>query len=159
LTQATGIVGLTYPNGVTAALSLSTVRLDLCATAGCTTVTATLTQTGPGAYTYSFPIPLGLSGTVTVILPAGSLTDTYGTGFPAVNTSIGTFTVGSASASTGAPALAASSVKYSKMGQSAMHTTQPLEQASQPQINTLLPALLTLLSILGVALVALPKKA
>jgi hypothetical protein len=92
---------------------------------------------------------------VTIILPAGSLTDTNGTGFPSVDTVIGTFTTGPASA----PAIAASSVKYSKGSLSVMHTTQPLEQPSQPEINLLIPALLGLLSIAGVALVALPKKA
>jgi hypothetical protein len=117
-------------------------------------VTATLTQTGPGTYSYSFTIPAGITGTVTIILPAGSLTDIHGRAFPSVNTVIGTFTTGSASA----PAIAASSVKYSKESPSVMQTAQPLEQASQPQINLLIPALLALLSIAGLALLALPNK-
>jgi hypothetical protein len=114
-----------------------------------------LTQTGLGTYSYSFTIPTGITGTVSIILPAGSLTDIHGTGFPSVDTLIGTFTTGSASA----PAVAASPVKYSKESPSVMQTTQPLQQASQPQINLLIPALLAFLSIAGVALVVLPNKA
>jgi hypothetical protein len=154
-TQVSGLLTLTFPDGTSVTVTETTVTLRLCGASGCTTVSATLTPTGPGTYSYAFTIPSGLTGPVTIILPAGSLTDTQGTGFPSVDTAIGTFTAGSASA----PALAASSVKYSKQSQAVMHTTQPLEQASQPQINLLIPALLALLSIAGVALVALPNKA
>ena len=39
--QATGILSLTYLNGFSATISLSTVMLHLCTAAGCTTVSAT----------------------------------------------------------------------------------------------------------------------
>jgi hypothetical protein len=93
---------------------------------------------------------------VTIILPVGSLTDMHGTEFPSVDMVIGTFPAGTSALS--APAIAASSVKYSKESLSVMQTAQPLEQASQPQINLLIPALLALLSIAGLAFLALPNK-
>ena len=155
-TQITALLRFTYPDGTPVTVTQTTVTLRICitGTTKCATVTATLISTGLGTYSYSFTAPTGLTGSLTIILPAGSLTDEYGKPFPTADTVIGTFTDKPASS---APALAASSVKSSK-GTSEMRITQPLELASQPQINTLLPALLTLLSILGVALVALPKK-
>ena len=154
-----GTICITYPDGTAVVITETTTIFRLCGSSGCVTVDAALNGTNRclGGYTYLFTIPTGLSGVVTIILPAGSLTDVHGTGFPGVNTVIGTFTVGSST--TSAPAAAASSVKYSKEPQGVMHTTTPLEQASQPQISLLMPTLLALLSIVGVALVAIPKKA
>ena len=80
---------------------------------------------------------------INIVLPAGSLTDQYGAPFPNVDTVIGTFTVGSG---TSAPANAGSPL------------TNPAEETAQPQLNLLIPSLLALLSILGVALVAFPNK-
>jgi hypothetical protein len=39
-----------------------------------------------------------------------------------------------------------------------MQTADPIEQTTQPQINLLVPALLAVLAIVGVALAALPKR-
>jgi hypothetical protein len=151
--QATGALGITYPDGTNAAISESTVTLRVCGTSGCTPVLATLTPTGAGGYRYSFNIPHGITGPLTIILPAGSLSDVHGTSFPNVNTVIGTFTTVSTNAST-----SALPVRYSAESPSVMHTTQPLELTVQPQINLLIPALLAFLSIAGVALAITPTK-
>ena len=151
--QATGALGITYPDGTSAAISESAVTLRICGTSGCTTALATLTHTGPGEYRYSFNIPHGITGPVTIILPAGSLSDLHGTSFPNANTLIGTFTTESANALS-----SASPANYSKESPPAVRTTQPLELAAQPQISFLIPTLLALLSIAGVALAITPTK-
>lgn len=150
-TQETGVVSFAFPDGVAVSVSQSSVKLELCTASGCTTVPATITRTTSG-YDYSFTIPSTVSGSVDVILPAGSLTDQYGAPFPNVDTVIGTFTAGS---STGT---AASGSPLTNQSPSLMRTTNPVEQTAQPQLNLLIPALLALLSIVGVALVAFPSK-
>ncbi len=87
-------VGLTYPNGKPATLTGITTTLTVCGTGGCQTVTATITSSGNGQYSFSYTQPSGISGACTVTVPAGSLTDTNGNSFPAVNTEIGSYTVG-----------------------------------------------------------------
>ena len=150
-TQETGIVSFAFPDGLAVSVKQSSVKLELCTASGCTAVAATLTQTAAG-YDYSFTIPSTVSGSVDVILPAGSLTDQYGAPFPSVDTVIGTFTAGS---SASAPAAAGSPLTKSS---SLMRTTNPVEQTAQPQVNLLIPSLLALLSIIGVALLAFPTK-
>jgi hypothetical protein len=85
----TGSFTVTYPNGQPVSLGQQTVTLRVCGTAqGCITVQAELTPTGLGTYDYTFTVPSGLSGSVTVTLPTGSLTDSYGTSFPNTDTSL-----------------------------------------------------------------------
>lgn len=85
----TGVLTVTYPNGRPVSLAQETVTLRVCGTAqGCVTVEAILIQTGPGAYSYSFTVPSAFNGAVTVTLPAGSLTDSYGTSFPSSDTAV-----------------------------------------------------------------------
>ena len=149
-TALTGTLTLAYPSGVPVTIKQTSVTLDLCNAAGCTTVTATISHT-PSGYAYSFNVPPTMTGTVDIILPAGSLTDQYGISFPSVNTVVGTYTAGSTGTTSGGSPLAS-------MSPSPMRTTNPMEQTTQPQINLLIPTLLALLSIAGVALVAVPTK-
>ena len=152
-TQESGLLTFAFPDGVAVTVKQSAVKLHLCTASGCAIVPATLTPTASG-YSYSFTIPSTVSGSVDVILPAGSLTDQYGAPFPNVDTIIGTFTVGSG---TSTPANAGSPL--TNPSPSLTRTTNPAEEIAQPQVNLLIPSLLALLSILGVALVAFPNKA
>jgi len=90
--EVAGSFTITYPNGRPLILTETTVTLRVCgSTGGCVLVSATLTPTGTGTYTYSFTAPSGVSGAVTITLPAGSFTDSYGTSFPGADTVIGTY--------------------------------------------------------------------
>ena len=150
--KVTGLLSFTYPNGQRVTLTSTSVTLRLCGTGGCTTVLATLTSTGPGTYSYSFTLPSTVTGSVSIVLPAGSLTDSYGTPFPSSDMVIGTFSTGTSSvaAMPGSP--------MNPVSPSVMQTADPIEQTTQPQINLLVPALLAVLAIVGVALAALPKR-
>jgi len=85
-----GAISIVYGDGSPAVLSTNQVTLTLCA-ASCVSVPATLKQTGTGRYTYTFTPP-PLTGTITVFLPAQSLTDVWGRIFPSIDTQIGTYT-------------------------------------------------------------------
>lgn len=85
-----GVFNLLYPDGVPVVLNNVQVTLRLC-TSTCTLVLATLTETAPGIITYSLPAVPSLTGAVTIILPAGSMTDNYGRSFPSVDTVIGSY--------------------------------------------------------------------
>jgi hypothetical protein len=91
-TMVGGSFSITYPNGQPLALSKTTVTLRVCGTGGCVAVPAAITPSGGGHFTYSFTAPSSVSGTVTITLPAGSLTDVYGTSFPATDLVLGTYT-------------------------------------------------------------------
>jgi hypothetical protein len=92
----TGSVTATYPDGTHVVLSsvYTTVMLRVCGTTGgCVLVQATFTPTATiGTYTFSFQHPSSVTGKVTVILPAGSLKDSFGNPLPAKDTIIGTYT-------------------------------------------------------------------
>jgi len=150
-TLLTGLLRLTYANGHPVLLTTTTTTLRLCGTGGCVNVPATIISTGLGSYSYSFNIPSAITGNVQIILPAGSLTDSYGNRFPAVNTVIGTFTVPSTTPTSIPPS-------GSAVSPSVMQTAYPTEQTTQPQITLLVPAVLALLTVLGVALVMLPNR-
>jgi len=149
-TLLTGLLSFTYPNGKPVTLLTTTTTLQLC-NSGCVDVPATITSTGPGSYSYSFNIPPTVTGAVTIMLPAGSLSDSYGNRFPTVPTVIGKFTVQS-STPTSVPA------SGSAVNPSVMQTAYPTEETTQPQITFLVPAVLAVLTILGVALVTLPNR-
>ena len=147
----TGLLSLTYPDGRPVTLLTTTTTLRLCTSSGCVNVPATLTSTGPGTFSYSFNLPTSLTGAVTVILPAGSLMDSYNNQFPAAPTMIGKFTVPSTTP-TSVPA------SGSAVYPSVMQTAYPTEETTQPQVTFLVPAVLAVLAILGVALVTLPNR-
>lgn len=88
--------GLTimYPNGYPVTVPQTQMALRVCGTAGgCVLVQAPLTMTAPGTYSYSLTLPSTISGTVQVIIPAGSLTDSYGTAIPNADVIIGTLSI------------------------------------------------------------------
>ena len=91
-TKLSGFLTVNYPDERPVTVTQTTVTLQLCTSAGCSPVTATLTQTAPGTYSYSFTVPSTVTGAVSIMIPAGSLTDGFGTSFPGANTVIGTFT-------------------------------------------------------------------
>lgn len=91
--QVSGTFTITYPNGQPLTLIQTAVNLRVCgSTGGCVSVTATLTPTGNGGYTYSFTAPTSVSGAVTVTLPAGTFTDSYGNSYPGADMVLGTYT-------------------------------------------------------------------
>jgi len=82
---------ISIENQVPLVLQNTQVTLQLCGTGGCTNVLADLTNTGPGTYTYSFSVPSSPTGSVTITLPALSLTDDYGQPFPSAPIQIGSY--------------------------------------------------------------------
>jgi hypothetical protein len=85
-------VTISYPNGLpVTSLSQGVVEVQVCGAGGCQMVPATITSLGNGKFTFSFTEPPGISGKVTVTLLARSLSDAYGTSFPASNTPIGSY--------------------------------------------------------------------
>lgn len=124
--QMSGLLSVTYPNGHPVTLTQTMVTLQLCVAGACTSVTATLSQTVSGTYSYSFTVPSTVSGAVSIVVTAGSLTDEYGTSFPSVNTVVGTFSI------TSSPPAIAGSPLTSKSSSSPMDTTNPTVQTAQP---------------------------
>jgi hypothetical protein len=95
-----GVLALTYPDGSKAVLDPPSMTVRLCDAKGCTTVVVTINADG----SYSIPIPTGMTGAIMVYIVAGSMKDSYGNTFPAVDTLIGTVTIpGSSPPSGGNP--------------------------------------------------------
>jgi hypothetical protein len=84
-----GVLALTYPDGTKVVLSPPTMTVRICGSSGCTTQTVTVNADG----SYSIPIPTGATGTLTVYIVAGSMTDSFGATFPSVDTLLGSVTV------------------------------------------------------------------
>jgi hypothetical protein len=81
-----------YPNGAPAWLGSNHANLKLC-TSWCVSISVTVWQISPepGYYGCSFVMPKSLTGTVTIYVTAGSLSDDFGRMFPSVDTPIGTY--------------------------------------------------------------------
>jgi hypothetical protein len=155
-----GVMTVRYADGMPVVLSTNHVTLKVCG-ASCETVSATLTQTDSGAYTYSFAPP-SLSGTVTVIVQAGSLADDNGRIFPSVGTQIGTYASPTSPAS-GTPSTPASAPPAAPPPSSLSHEAvaeTPSTPSKQAQASPVVGVafLLTLLAVAGCFLLILPSR-
>ena len=149
-----GVFNLLYPNGVPVVLNNVEVYLRMCSST-CTLVIGTLTETAPGVITYSVPIVPSLTGAVNIIVPAGSLTDSYGRSFPRVDTVIGSYFDSTSGATAGNPAGSLSPGPWPGVVQQA----QPVNE--QPQANVThfeIEFSILLLSLSAVGLLILPSR-
>jgi hypothetical protein len=153
-----GAVTVLYADGKPVVLSTNQVTLKVCG-ASCETVSATLTQNAAGAYTYSFAPP-PLTGTVTVVIQAGSLADDNGRIFPSVDTQIGTY-ASSASGAPGGPASALPGTPLFQPPSSLSHeAVAETPTTKQPQASPVFGVALslTVLAVAGCCLLILPSR-
>ena len=150
--ETAGVFSLLYPNGVPVVLNNVQVNLRVCSST-CTLVLATLTETAPGIFSYSFPLP-SLAGAVTIILPAGSLTDSYGRLAPRVDTVIGSY-FASGGTNAGKEASSLSPQPWPGVLQQAQPVSD-LPTANGFQVELIASILILALSTLG--LLVLPAK-
>jgi hypothetical protein len=156
----TGGFTLTYPDGSPVSLGVNTMTVEVCGGTGCVTVQATLTPgSTPGTYSFSFPSGTNFpTGSVTLTVLAGSMIDSYGHSFPSVNTVIGTLGGGASPSALrisnpsnlAAASLAGSPPKLVNVAQ----TNLPLQTSPDYTIV----AVITVLSLLGVGLLAYPGR-
>jgi hypothetical protein len=76
----TGGFSLTYPDGKPVTLATNPITIEACGTGGCVSIQVTVTPgPNPGQYTFTFTAGSDFpTGTVTLTIPAGSLTDSSG---------------------------------------------------------------------------------
>ena len=142
-----GGFSVTYPNGNPVTVKQTNLELRLWwSTGGVTLVPAVLTSTGSGAYTFTFTLPSVAIGLVKILLPAGSLTDSFGTMFPNADVVIGTYTV---------PASSSCSTTTTVQTTALPNVVTVAQPAAKPQSNdTLIVTLVGLLAIIGLTFVA-----
>lgn len=163
--QFTGIMTVLYADGKPVALASNSVTLYICSNSvtvlqstGCVTIRTTLEQTAPGTYAYSFTPPSSLTGTITIMVPAGALADENGKIFPAVGTQIGTYATpgltSSSPALTDRPALPANPVlQQSDLMREAVAFPQPTHDSP---VGVVLIVIILLVS--AGALMILPRR-
>jgi len=156
-TEFTGILTAVYADGTPVVLGSEKVVLELCAV-NCVTQPVILKQTAPGTYAYSFIPPSSLTGTITILVGAGSLADDNGRIFPDVDTQIGTYATPSLSSSSPSTAgdrtaLPANPVRQSDLEREALALQEPKE--SSPVVIVL--TVVMVLTVAGVLLI-FPRK-
>ena len=134
----------------------------VCGTGGCTSVRTTLVNTGPDTYSYTFTIPASPTGAVTIIIPAGALTDDFGRGFPTIDTQIGAYSLPGASSSSAASAPSPGSPQTAPQETGTYRLavqTGKVPSATWPALTQLVPVFAALgLACCGVLLVVPSKK-
>jgi hypothetical protein len=155
-----GVLTVHHADGSPVVLSSNHVTLEVCS-ASCQMVSATLTQNAAGAYTYSFAPP-PLTGTVTVVIQAGSLADDNGRIFPSVDTQIGAYAspVSPAPGTPSTPQAALPGTPLSQPPSSLSHEAvaeTPTKQAeASPVVEVVLS--LAILAVAGCCLLILPSR-
>jgi hypothetical protein len=137
-----------YPNGNPVTVKQTKLELQLWWSTGeATPVAAILTSTGAGAYTFIFTLPNVAIGLVKIILPAGSLTDSFGTMFPNADVVVGTYTVPATSSCSTTTTVSTTPLP------SVVTISQPTVKP-QPNNDALIITLVGLLAIIGLTFVA-----
>jgi len=144
-----------YPNGQPVVLKEPKLTIRACGADGkCITIEVTVNPDGK----VSIPItPDFPTGTVQLFIVANSMTDTYGTTFPAVDTLVGAITVPAGSAPPAQPQ-DKKPERSSKPGvfREAQPPAAKAAQLSAP--NYTIPIVLALLTIAGAVLVLVPRR-
>lgn len=158
-----GVMSVLYADGTPVVLGYNRISLNLCDTT-CVTVTTTLKQTAPGTYSYTFTPPSSFTGTVTIYVVSGSLADDNGRIFPSVDTQIGSYASPSSSTTSTPPQTAPTTPNQAPAAPQSPESTQVTKEAvatAEPkQQSAVMPIapLLSLLAVLGAALVVYPGK-
>lgn len=149
-------VAFTYPDGTPIVLKDPHMTIRACGDGGCIQIIVYINPDG----TFSVPVTPELTGTVTLWIVANSLTDSFGTTFPTVDTEIGTVTVPAGSVAP--PGTVFQS--YEKLPESARPTLSRVAQPAvtqktmKPQPSYTIPSLLAFLVIAGAVMVLLPRR-